>query len=240
LTLALLAGLGGACRDAAPAQHTPPPLLQRASTGAAVPLLAFSEEEVELTLHPRGLSGGPAAPTLEVRARYVFGNAGSAAWQGPIIYPIYVTPTQPAPSTIELADGSRRAVSCRRVPPERCAAVVELRVAPRSRRELSLRYLQRMPSPHGPAVYMLTSGASWGAPIGRAQLRVLAPMGSTLAGSYPLATLGRLRRGGQVFSVHGYQQEHFVPVEELRVGLRGDLRPVFGGSRKSVVRSRAP
>lgn len=195
------------------------------SPASRVALLSFAEEEVELTLHPRGL-GKRRAPTLEVRARYIFANRGRAAWEGPIVYPVYVTPSQPAPAEIELADGSRHAVRCGRSHPERCAAAVKLRVAPRSRRELRLRYLQPIPSARGPAVYMLTSGASWNEPIGRARLRVLVPAGTSPLASYPLAKIGTLLRDGRRHAVYGYQEEHLVPSEELRVAIsRACRRP---------------
>ncbi|MCK5798856.1 MAG: hypothetical protein KAI47_16805, partial [Deltaproteobacteria bacterium] len=101
-----------------------------------------------------------------------------------------------------------------------CAATFDIVVPPRSRREVWLRYEQALPSCFGPAVYLLTTGATWSHPIGRARLRILVPSDLAIQSSYPLNHLGDFEKEGKPLAVYGYQTERFVPAEELRVILR--------------------
>jgi len=178
-------------------------------------VLIFDEEEVELDL---SAAASPGPGKMIVRASYWFRNPGQVPWKGRIVYPIWVSDRQAAPPHIVLSDGKPHKVRC--LLPDACAATFDIVVPPRSRREVWLRYEQPLPSRFGPAVYLLTTGATWSHPIGRARLRVLVPGNLTIQSSYPLNHLGDFEREGKSLAVYGYETERFAPAEELRVMLR--------------------
>ncbi len=196
---------------------------QGSGTRTVFPELVFDSELVEMRLETQR----EQAPSLSVRAIYGFKNNGEAAWVDDIIYPIWNSPEQPPPRHVVLSTGRERSVSCRG---GMCAARIPMTIGSRRVRTLTLSYTQRLPSPRGPAVYMLTSGARWSTPIGRAQLRVLVPRGGSPRASYPLTPMG-IERGAdhREYEVYSYDKEGFRPEVDLRVTLEGsDARDPAG------------
>lgn len=189
------------------------------ATGPASATPSFDEEEVELDLEPP--TGAGTLARVRFAATYWFLNASRRPWRGTIAYPIWVAPWQPAPTEVVLEGGQRRPVRC--LTPSYCATTFEVHIAPRSRTAVRLSYVQTVRVRRGQpwaAVYLLTSGASWPQPIGRARLRVVVPVGVRVALSYPASALGEVVRRGRRRAVYELEQERFVPREELRVGVQ--------------------